>query len=99
MHPGERQGVERRDDLLGDRLRGKAVAGRRRIGLAAAEQFRPVDAARLGNRRHPAVPEPGIAGKAVQHHHRGLVLPRPQIIVDGAVEDEALGNRDLRHRC
>ena len=56
----------------------------------------------LGNRRHPAVPEPGVAREAVHHHDRNAA---PATARDNhrrrnaSSRGHAVGNRDHRHRA
>jgi len=86
MHPRQRQCVEHREDLGFDLRRREAIAFGGNVGGAAAEQVRPIDPPAVGDRRNPTVPERRIAGEAMHHQHRCRRLPRPEVVVDGAVE-------------
>jgi len=74
------------------------VARSGNIGGAAAEKIGAIDTTALGDCRNPAVPECRVAREPVHHQHRGRCLPRPQVIVDGAVEGETLIEADARHQ-
>src|SRR5215469_12779801 len=79
-------------------LGGIAIARRRLVGEAAAEEIRAIDAAGFGDRRHPAVPEEGVAGEAVHHQHRRRGVPRPPEIIDSAMDGSTFWQGNARHR-
>ena len=85
MDPRQRMGIEHSQDIGADLFRSVGIARSRNIGFAAPQEIGPIDAAALGYRRNPAIPEIRIAGEAVHHQHGHRRLPWPQVVVDGAV--------------
>src|SRR5580704_14010796 len=53
---------------------------------------------RFGDGRHPAIPERRVAREAMHHQDGGRGVPRPQEIIDGAVNRDAFGQTNARHR-
>jgi len=98
MNPRQRQGIEDCEDRGFYLLRRIAMASGGNIGRATTEKIGTINPPALGNRRHPAVPECRIAGETVHHQHRGRYLPRPQVIVDGAVDGKTFGEANSRHQ-
>src|SRR5208282_2752408 len=98
VHPRQGHRLEHREDLGFDLLGCVAVARSGNVGGAAAEKVGAINATALGDRRNPAVPKRRVARETVHHQHRCGRLPRPQVIVDGTVERETLGEADGRHR-
>src|SRR5262249_41855143 len=98
MHARQRHRVEHGEDLFFNLRRCEMVAWGGRLGSTAAEPIRSIDPPAFGDRPHPAVPEVRIAGKAMHHHHGYGRLPRPQVIVDGAMKGKPLGKVDRCHQ-
>ena len=98
QHPRQRQGIEHRQDLCADRIGRVAIPGRGLVGEAASEQIGAIDAMGFGDRRHPPVPKRRVADKAVHHQHWGRMVPRPQKIVDGAMDRSTFRQDNAGHR-
>src|SRR5215469_810545 len=90
MNPGQRKRIEYSEHLRPDFFWGIAEVRLGGVGVSTPEEIRSEDAAAIGNRWDPAVPERRVAGEAVHHQHRRRPLPWPAIIVDAAVEGRAL---------
>ena len=63
MDPRQRKRIEHGEDLGSDPFRSVGVARGRNIGLAAPQKIGTIDAAAVGDRRNPAVPEFALRAK------------------------------------
>src|SRR6516165_9635171 len=98
MNPPQRQAIEDRENLALDLFRRIAIARGRNVRRAAPQEIGAIDAAALGDGWSPTVPERRVARKTVHHQHWRRLVPRPQIIVDGTMQGNAIGKADRRHQ-